>query len=81
VNAFGWSDSFAWAFAESIADPGLTPGFEHVGDMRPIESFYEVPADRTARSCCHRAVVVSSFEFVQETSCVVHGKRSGRVPD
>jgi hypothetical protein len=64
-----------------FADPALTPGFVHRGNHRPIESFYEPCADPSARSCCPRAVVVSSFEFVQETLCDVHGQRSGRVPD
>ena len=60
-----------------ITDPCLTPGFVHIGDRRPIESFYEVPVDPEARSCCPRAKIVSRVEFVVVTDCSIHGRRDG----
>lgn len=62
---------------EDPHDPGLTPGFVHVTDLRPIESFYQVPADKSApHVCCSRDVVVSRHEFVVVTNCPEHGQRS-----
>lgn len=59
-------------------DPGLTPGFVHVTDSRPIESFYEVPADSSAPHwCCLRDVVVSRYEFTTVTNCPIHGRKDG----
>jgi hypothetical protein len=57
-------------------DPGLTPGFVHITDRRPIESFYETPADSSApHVCCLRDVVVSRHEFKVITWCPVHGQK------
>ena len=62
-----------------LDDPGLTPGLDLRGDSRPIESFYQVPADSIAPSnaCCLRAAVVSRLEFIYTTICPDHGERSG----
>jgi hypothetical protein len=63
--------------APMLADPCLTPGLELRGDNRPIESFYEVPADPSAPpGACLRARVISRFEFVATLFCVCHGERT-----
>jgi hypothetical protein len=59
-------------------DPGLTPGFVHVTNSRPMSAFYEVPRDPSAPHwCCLRDVVVSRHEFTVTTNCRDHGERSG----
>ena len=58
-------------------DPGLTPGFVHQGNSRPMSEFYHVPADSSAPwTACPFAVVVSKLEFVYTIACKCHGERT-----
>jgi hypothetical protein len=56
-------------------DSNVSPGFAHIGNSEPIESYYHVAVDPSAQpACCHLAVLVSRFEFVRKTACPEHGE-------